>query len=331
LSQSGSSSDSDDSDGDIDDDALEQGGNPFDGADHEPSVSLSAVLAVLYMWFKSNSTINLLSAIAISVSSALIWYSGNRSEPCYATQSMFLGGFCVASSTVALTMLTEYLIKCRVGYENVTEISSPRLMFACCCVGVKSIAVVAFLLWSLVGIIYIAEARSNDDCTFTTGVLWMFTMHMIFVLMCCCVASITVCTAIRAARRRRLPRVRPIIPIKAEAYVEGLFADNDDAQCAICLDPYVRGVMVQRLPCDHYFHSSCISAWIERSDLCPLCKVSFVERPEGGDAADAHGANNAAAAAVAGGAGAAGAGAAGAAAVAAAGDDNDDYTDDSSY
>jgi hypothetical protein len=241
---------------------------------------------------------------------------------------MFLGGFCVTVSVVALTMLIEYVIKCRVGYENVTEIDSPRLMFACFVVGVKVIAVAAFLLWSLVGIMYVAEARSNDDCTFTTGVLWMFTMQMIFVLMCCCVASITVCTAIRAARRRRLPRVRPIIPIKAEAYVEGLFADNDDAQCAICLDPYVRGVMVQRLPCDHYFHSSCISAWIERSDLCPLCKVSFVER---GDAADAHGANNAAAAAVAGGAGAAGAGAAGAAAVAAAGDDNDDYTDDSSY
>jgi hypothetical protein len=300
--------------------------NPFGlEGQRDQSVSLSAVLAVLYMWFKSNSTINLLSAIAISVSSALIWYGGNRKEPCFPIQSMFLGGFCVTVSVVALTMLIEYVIKCRVGYENVMEIDSPRLMFACFVVGVKVIGVAAFLLWSLVGIVYIAEARSNDDCTFTTGVLWMFTMQMIFVLMCCCVASITTCTAVRAARRRRMPRARPVIPIKPQAYAEGLFDDKDDAQCAICLDSYTEGVLIQRLPCDHYFHSSCIAAWIDRSDLCPLCKISFVERP-----AEAAPAAGAAGAAAGGGGHAAGAAAAGNA-PGAIDDNNIDYTEDSSY
>ncbi|XP_042483956.1 E3 ubiquitin-protein ligase RNF165-like [Macadamia integrifolia] len=42
--------------------------------------------------------------------------------------------------------------------------------------------------------------------------------------------------------------------------------------CMICMDEYVRGVDVARLPCSHLFHGECIVKWLERKNSCPLCR-----------------------------------------------------------
>jgi hypothetical protein len=52
-------------------------------------------------------------------------------------------------------------------------------------------------------------------------------------------------------------------------------------ECTICLDEFAPGVRVRKLPCDHIFHSTCIARWlIERSAVCPLCKLDLYIDPE---------------------------------------------------
>jgi hypothetical protein len=272
----------------------------------------SVLLATMYTWFKSNSAINLLSALAVTLSVSLVWYNSNGGEPCFDSLSMFLGGFVTLTGLIALMLFIELVMKCVVGFEIVVAINTPRLMCACFVVGVKVACIVGFLFWSALGVVYIADATSNDDCTFSTGVLWAFCLQLIVVLICCCTtcfATYRICSARR--RRVRLNRVRPLIPIKPQPYRPHMFQDTEDAQCAICLDPYVDGNMIQRCPCNHFFHVDCINTWLGRSHLCPMCQKPIVDA----DAAAAHaaaapnnaGANAAPAAAIVGGGVAAGA------------------------
>jgi hypothetical protein len=52
-------------------------------------------------------------------------------------------------------------------------------------------------------------------------------------------------------------------------------------ECTICLDEFTPGVRCRQLPCDHVFHSTCIAKWlIERSAVCPLCKLDLYEEEE---------------------------------------------------
>jgi hypothetical protein len=55
-----------------------------------------------------------------------------------------------------------------------------------------------------------------------------------------------------------------------------LFISDDT--CTICLDDFNPGDKLRCLPCQHYFHSPCITKWLtERAATCPLCKVDLYE------------------------------------------------------
>lgn len=43
-------------------------------------------------------------------------------------------------------------------------------------------------------------------------------------------------------------------------------------ECALCLDNFKSGEDVLTLPCEHFFHESCLTPWLIKSNLCPLCK-----------------------------------------------------------
>ncbi|KAI9366090.1 hypothetical protein DFJ73DRAFT_807076 [Zopfochytrium polystomum] len=43
--------------------------------------------------------------------------------------------------------------------------------------------------------------------------------------------------------------------------------------CAICIDEFLIGSRVRKLPCNHQFHDACIDPWlINHNRLCPICK-----------------------------------------------------------
>ena len=49
--------------------------------------------------------------------------------------------------------------------------------------------------------------------------------------------------------------------------------------CAICLCEPERGDVVCTLACGHRFHKACVTQWLQRSLLCPLCKTHALGPP----------------------------------------------------
>eukprot|EP00736_Rhodelphis_marinus_P000507 Rmarinus@m.23079 len=53
---------------------------------------------------------------------------------------------------------------------------------------------------------------------------------------------------------------------------EGIAEEEVEDTCCICLEDFSEGDDIKRLPCDHYFHLSCIDTWTAARTECPLCK-----------------------------------------------------------
>jgi len=56
-------------------------------------------------------------------------------------------------------------------------------------------------------------------------------------------------------------------------------------KCLVCQCEYEEGEMLKRLPCGHCFHSGCITDWLIKNPLCPLCKRPILEMEEEEDKA----------------------------------------------
>ncbi|XP_039136494.1 uncharacterized protein LOC120273840 [Dioscorea cayenensis subsp. rotundata] len=52
------------------------------------------------------------------------------------------------------------------------------------------------------------------------------------------------------------------------------FQDRQDKKCAICLEEYEDRKKLGRLNCRHEFHLNCIKTWLQKKDICPICKTS---------------------------------------------------------
>jgi len=51
-------------------------------------------------------------------------------------------------------------------------------------------------------------------------------------------------------------------------------ADHDCAMsCTICMETFSKSQKVIELPCNHVFHSGCISKWFEAKNTCPNCRL----------------------------------------------------------
>ncbi|NWI15904.1 RN115 ligase, partial [Crypturellus soui] len=46
-------------------------------------------------------------------------------------------------------------------------------------------------------------------------------------------------------------------------------------ECPVCKEDYALAEQVRQLPCNHFFHSSCIVPWLELHDTCPVCRKSL--------------------------------------------------------
>ncbi|KAH7687454.1 Zinc finger RING/FYVE/PHD-type protein [Dioscorea alata] len=62
-----------------------------------------------------------------------------------------------------------------------------------------------------------------------------------------------------------------------ESLVTEVFNDSEAVRCMICLEEFVAGTEVKRLPCSHVFHGDCIDGWFARRDSCPLCRFTLHE------------------------------------------------------
>lgn len=46
-------------------------------------------------------------------------------------------------------------------------------------------------------------------------------------------------------------------------------------QCLVCQEDYCNGEKVSCMPCFHMFHSDCITKWLVKCHLCPVCKYQM--------------------------------------------------------
>ncbi|KAJ4981720.1 hypothetical protein NE237_032557 [Protea cynaroides] len=53
------------------------------------------------------------------------------------------------------------------------------------------------------------------------------------------------------------------------------FAEEESSTCMICMDEFVKGVEIVKLPCKHFFHGECIFQWFDKKNSCPLCRFAL--------------------------------------------------------
>lgn len=51
-------------------------------------------------------------------------------------------------------------------------------------------------------------------------------------------------------------------------------------QCSVCLEAYDVGDVVTTLPCNHYYHNTCIIRWLQQCGTCPVCRQSLTAADE---------------------------------------------------
>ena len=56
-------------------------------------------------------------------------------------------------------------------------------------------------------------------------------------------------------------------------------AETED--CAICLEAFTEGdgKMIAELNCNskHIFHVDCLTEWVKKNDVCPMCRQQIVD------------------------------------------------------
>lgn len=58
---------------------------------------------------------------------------------------------------------------------------------------------------------------------------------------------------------------------------EEMLGEEHKAECSICMDEVNIGEQVTMLPCKHWFHHPCISAWLLEHDTCPHCRKGITK------------------------------------------------------
>jgi hypothetical protein len=68
----------------------------------------------------------------------------------------------------------------------------------------------------------------------------------------------------------------PQVPADAD-----MLGDTGSAECTICMDAVKIGEVVTKLHCKHWFHTHCITPWLNEHNTCPHCRQSVDTEPPG--------------------------------------------------
>ena len=68
---------------------------------------------------------------------------------------------------------------------------------------------------------------------------------------------------------------------------QDMMGDTGKAECTICMDEVALGDVVTELYCKHWFHTPCITVWLNEHDTCPHCRKGIEKAKEEYEAAAA--------------------------------------------
>ena len=54
------------------------------------------------------------------------------------------------------------------------------------------------------------------------------------------------------------------------------YSKNKEKKCSICLIKYQKPDILKEFPCKHIYHKNCILKWLDKSNICPLCKYDII-------------------------------------------------------
>ncbi|KAK3684330.1 hypothetical protein B0T22DRAFT_274688 [Podospora appendiculata] len=58
---------------------------------------------------------------------------------------------------------------------------------------------------------------------------------------------------------------------------EKMLGADVNARCVICVDDMAVGEKAAVLPCNHFFHSECVTPWLKQHNTCPVCRKPIEE------------------------------------------------------
>lgn len=58
---------------------------------------------------------------------------------------------------------------------------------------------------------------------------------------------------------------------------ESMLGSDGKAECSVCMDNVQLGEIVTKLPCSHWYHTSCSTAWLNEHNSCPICRKGLSE------------------------------------------------------
>ena len=58
---------------------------------------------------------------------------------------------------------------------------------------------------------------------------------------------------------------------------QSMLGSDGKAECSICMDNVPVGETVTRMNCSHWFHTSCVNAWLNEHNSCPICRKGLSE------------------------------------------------------
>ncbi|EXJ85351.1 hypothetical protein A1O1_05715 [Capronia coronata CBS 617.96] len=60
--------------------------------------------------------------------------------------------------------------------------------------------------------------------------------------------------------------------LKKKRVDHDMLGSDGMAECSICMDNVELGDEMTVLPCNHWFHGDCVTAWLKEHDTCPHCR-----------------------------------------------------------
>ena len=59
-------------------------------------------------------------------------------------------------------------------------------------------------------------------------------------------------------------------------YIKNEGGEVEAPICCICQDNIIKGQLIYKLSCSHFFHKRCASKWFKQKSECPYCRKQFI-------------------------------------------------------